>query len=266
MENLNYMIEQSDLLLKRIFEEKIDGREEPWSYSDAVTIGLMNNLIKISKSIKILQNSGNHVGIESLLRVAFENYIYLKYIVLTDTENRAKAYLLSDRLFSIRFYELLANNSKQSKEIRKFLNLTKEEINEGGGDFSDKTFKDNTESQYQSCFSYNGKKPGKWYDFDGKTNNFEELCRKIDEHTAYFIVYRIFSRETHSAKAYEHFLIDEETSRVGLLDNVMDSSLPDSVLTVFLYETIRRMYKFYELKKYLTAFEINAKNRLTPFD
>lgn len=261
MTDLKYLIKQADKLLERIFTEALDGRDEPLNFNDGVIIGLLNNLIEISKSVITLQVSGTHAGIESLLRVSFENHVYLKFITAEDTDNRARAYMLSDKLFNIRFYEMLLSNSKESRAAREFLAQSKDEIRKSNTDFSNPEYIRKTNEQYLSCFKYEGK-PGKWYDFDGKTNNFEELCRKVDEHTTYFMVYRIFSRETHSANASEYIQVDGKNEKVALLRPLMDPKLSKNILCLFVFETISRLYEFYKMQNHQRTFLINVKRNL----
>lgn len=262
MTDLEYLIKQADKLLERIFTEALNGRNEPLNLCDGAIIGLLNNLIEISKSVITLQSSVTHAGIESLLRVSFENHVYLKYITLDDTDNRARAYMLSDKLFSIRFYEMLLMNGKESRAARDFLGQSKDEIRESNTDFSNPEYIRKTTEQYLSCFNYEGK-PRKWYDFDGKTNNFEELCRKVDEHTTYFMVYRIFSRETHSANASEYIQVDKENEKVALLRPLMDPKLSKNILCLFLFETISRLYEYYNMQNHKRTFYINVKRNVT---
>lgn len=259
MKKLEYLIRQVDKTIETVFKEAIDNREAEWNYSDASVIGFLQNLRALGASIFLLQDNESYAGIESLIRVSFENYVFLKYILQKDSLNRATAYILSDVKFQKKYYDILIQQGKTGREIRELLSVTIDEISEGAGNLTNPEYIERLNDRYASCFG--GRIPKIWYNFDNKTNNFEQLCNKMGDSAMYNILYRLFSRETHSAKVNDMF--SYEKNMVTLNPPYISDEMTESAICLFLIESIRKVYKYYELKDSLITFNFNLKIKYT---
>lgn len=259
MKKLAFLIKQADKCTRLIFEKEISIRDTEWSYIDASLIGLLENLNNMASSIIVLQNASSFAGIESLLRITFENYIFLKYILEKDSLNRATAYSLSDIKFQKRYFDLLIDPGRKGKDIRNLLSTSIEEVQESSRSFSNPEFIAKLDKRYTDCFS--GHAPKVWYNYDNKTANFEQLCNKMGETTMYNILYRVFSRETHSAKANDLFSYTPDS--VAVKSPTISKELTESAVGLFLVESIRGIYNHYNLRSQLTQFNITIKYNYT---
>ena len=73
MRKLEYLISQVDKTIETVFKEAIGNREAEWNYLDASVIGFLQNLRALGASIFLLQDNKSYAGIESLIRISFEN-------------------------------------------------------------------------------------------------------------------------------------------------------------------------------------------------
>lgn len=125
MKTFNRVIIESE----KVFEKVIDGYFKPKGIkvdiSDVVILGLLENLINHSKSMKILLENNHYASLDTILRVIFENFVFIKYILDKDTEYRSKSYFYSTKIKEIKLLNMITEDSLEGSEVRKFLELKK---------------------------------------------------------------------------------------------------------------------------------------------
>lgn len=159
----------------------------------------------------------------------------------------AHSYLASVRNDEFALYRLITEDNRVGRKIRDWLNIDENSIKKESG--IDEGYFD------KELFSkiYQMRKPNhKWYNLDGKTNTLEALCHRLEMDEYYNLIYRIFSKEVRSKNVMKLFQIEQE-NLVGLGITV-DEKLHDSIISFYLLNSIRDVYKEYGMKKELTEF------------
>ncbi|WP_256816550.1 DUF5677 domain-containing protein [Cytobacillus sp. Bac17] len=252
MKTLKRVILESE----KVFENVVDGyfrpREIEFDISDAVILGLLENLINHSKSMKILLENNHFASLDTIQRVIFENYVFLKYILEKDTQCRAESYFYSTKIKEIELLNNITEDSLEGFKVREFLDLKKDEVKEKlKAEKMDENYKTKIYETYRKEFGM--QRPNqKWYNVDGKTKNLKLLCEKLGLTVEYSLIYSILSIETHGKDAIRNFSIEE--NRVDLINMVKSKELYLSMSAMCTLESVRLIYSYYDLKRLLKSF------------
>ncbi|WHY63247.1 DUF5677 domain-containing protein [Cytobacillus firmus] len=252
MKTFNRVIIESE----KVFEKVIDGYFKPKGIkvdiSDVVILGLLENLINHSKSMKILLENNHYASLDTILRVIFENFVFIKYILDKDTEYRSKSYFYSTKIKEIKLLNMITEDSLEGSEVRKFLELKKDEVKEKlKAETMDENYKTNIYETYSRDFGMSHPNQ-KWYNLDGKTKSLKLLCEKLGLTIDFNLIYSILSIETHGKDAIRNFSIEED--RVDLINMVKNKELYLSMSAMYIMESVGLIYSHYDLKRLLKTF------------
>jgi len=251
---LSKVYKEADLVLENIFTEVFqkDVVEYDFTYKDAVITGLIENILNHTKSIIILIENSHHTSLDSLLRTIFENYVHLRYILKDDSELRAKSYVYSTRLSEFQMIDKLKEQSLIGRKIRDFVRVSLEQITQTYQSKTDPSRRERIEKRYINDIGMK-RLEQKWYNLDGKTNSFKKLCKSLDLEAEYEIVYSILSKEVHGKDAVDKLEIQKYYVGVKNSD-AKDTELHISLLTLYLIELVRLIYKHYGMTNRLKHF------------
>lgn len=253
MKNLKRITKEADKVFEQVMTEYF-GKENntvEFGYTDAVVLGLLENLNNHSKSMIILLENNHHSSLDVILRTIFENYVYLKYILEDSCAIRAKSYVYSTKIKEIELLDKLTEDSLAGYKLREFLGVKKNDVIDKFTKVIDEGYK---EDKIKGYIDEIGMKriEQKWYNIDGGTKNFKILCEKMGLSVEYNLIYSILSTETHAKDAIQNFLF--EGNHVNLLNVMKDEGLYHSMGGLYLIDGVRLIYKHYGLKKQLKNF------------
>ncbi|MDQ1005424.1 hypothetical protein QFZ28_006002 [Neobacillus niacini] len=254
MKTLKRLIKEGDKVFNTVIRDYFQNGKNnvEFGYTDAVVLGLLENLINHSKSIVILLENKHHSSLDSILRTVFENFVYLKFIFQKDTTRRARSYDYSNRIKIIGLAEKLTEDSMDGVKMREFLEMGKDTVLKEITKGIDDEFKANTINGYLKEIGMQ-RKEQKWYNLDGKTNNLKAVCSQLDLLVQYDLLYPILSIETHGKNAIRNFSFWEK--RVDLLNIMKNEEFYISLSSIYVMESIKLIYSHYKLKKALKSFE-----------
>lgn len=254
MRILNTTIKQSDKIAGRILNKFEEDGQRVFDIKDAVIIGLLEEMIGKSKSIKVLLDNAQFDAIDSIARSILESYVYLKFILSGDTDRKAKAYFYSGKKSENTYYDQLISKDQKGKRIQKYLNLNKKEIIEKLEKDSYEDYKGRVQNRYIEAVGHENMKR-KWFDLDGRTTSFEILCKNNGLEVEYEVIYRLLSKDVHSSRAYSRLKMEE--GKVSVLFANADSTMNKSISISFLVDSVKMVLEHYNMKKDLAIFKAN---------
>lgn len=255
MKNFQYIFRKVNEITDTVIHSFEDNEHKEFDLHDGVIIGLLEEIIGKIKSLEILVTKENFNAIDTIMRSTFEAYVYLMFILEKDTEKRAKAYAFKSKLDELKLFELYTGNDSEGKSIRRFLNIPQEEILRLNSRITPEYINQYKE-KYKNLYKPSEMKK-KWYNFNGKTNNFEQLCKSIKKEEEYHLIYRFFSKDVHSSRALSRVRAKENEIQIGIFD--ANPSLHINLSTSFLLESGKAVLEYYNLKKALTLFKSNIR-------
>lgn len=252
MKMLNVILRESDKITEQILkslENNADNKQ--FEIYDAVILGLFEDLIAKVNSLKVLIDNNCYDSLDVISRSAFEAHVYLKYILSQDTQARSAAYAKSAKLSEFRLYDQLTEENKSGKELREYIGLTNEKIKATNLSPSDEDYRNKLTNDYLKLLNTASTKTV-WFNSDGRTGNFEQLCNKQGLKNEYELVYRIYSRDVHSLKALSRLKLSDNEVQIGNFN--VDPSLNTNMSALFLMGSSRSVMEYYGLKKTLNSF------------
>lgn len=257
MKMFNVVLREADKITGDIlkgFENNTENKE--FEIYDGVIVGLFEDLIAKVNSLKVLIDANCYDSHDAISRMIFENHVYLKYILSQDTKERATAYAKSAKISEFKLYDLLTEETKVGKELREFMGISNAAIKAANLSAEDATYRDKLYKDYQNLLNTSNVKTS-WYNADGKTGSFEQLCNKQGLRSEYELLYRIFSRDIHANKALSRLKLTENQVQIGNFN--VDPKLNTNMSALFLMESARSVMAHYNLKKTLKAFNTMLK-------
>lgn len=252
MKMLKAVLRESDKTSGKVIESfDPEKSNKEFDIHDGVILGLLENIIAKTKSLVLLIESRNYDASDLIARAIFESHVYLKFILETNEKDRARAYAYSSKISDIKLLDRILEESKVGKELRSFLGKTKEEIENENTKALDEQERQRITTQYLSLLGATKTKTN-WFDFDGKTTSFEILCGKMNMMKEYELLYRIFSKDVHSNRALSRIKAADNEIQIGNFD--VDPKLHISLVSLFLMESSRSVFTYYNLKNELRAF------------
>ncbi len=194
---------------------------------------LITEIIDVAKSIIYLYDNEARIGVDSLIRIAFEKKLFV-YLINEDSKY-ATPFLLSLQINNLAYIKNIEDGDEFSQSLAKKLGKSLNELQEN----AKRVFtRDNEEERrskliesYRNCFEFDTNERKifklKWYSLDDKTSNICDLARKIGQIDLYNVLYRTFSSEVHSLTLSSSFKFSEidESSYIGYLADESYSSL-----------------------------------------
>lgn len=249
MKALKKLVKESDDITQSILN-----KTKKFDTHDAALIGLFEDLIGKIISIVILIDNKSFSGIDALIRMSLENYAFIKFILDKNTKNRANSYFYAVKVREIQSYERYTSDEKEGVRFRNFAGVSKEEFQHQFPKYQDQGHIDEIYERYVNCLGLKDKK-SKWYNFDGKTSSFEQLCNKIGLGEHYDSIYRMFSSEVHALESLNYFEVTK--NQVNVLRKSGDQKGQIDMAIGYLYEASKQILKYYELNTELR--KLNAK-------
>lgn len=243
---------------KSIFKEYFEKEEHEFRNQDLVVLGLFIEMINKTKSLNLLLEHNMTSGTDSLGRSIFEIFVYLKFILEKDTKNRAMSFLLKENLRERNFLKIMKGHDRESRETRKVLGITLQHILKEEAKYNDSHKEAEWKERYKSIHRNLDKLPKNWYDFDGKTNSFYALCRKMNYIGYYNTVFRLLSADTHSTDIARNFHIEDDYIAILREKDIGQSVEP--IVQFCLYEIMMDVLFFYKLTE--LRKEVNKSLRL----
>ncbi|WP_236610228.1 DUF5677 domain-containing protein [Planococcus halocryophilus] len=253
----NVVLRESNKISDKVFDE-FQGRADnnEFELHDGVIIGLFEDLIAKINSLKVLIDAKCYDSHDIISRSIFEAHVYLKYILSQDTKERGSAYAKSAKLSEFKLYDKLIEESKVGKDLRESLGMSIDDLKNGDLSVSDEAHRSEVTNDYLNLLNTSSAKT-LWYNADGKTGSFEQLCIKQGLRNEYEILYRIFSRDVHSNNALSRLKISNNMVQVGNFN--IDPKLNTNMSAIFLVESSRSVMEYYKLKQPLRSFNTMLK-------
>ncbi|MER2130808.1 MAG: DUF5677 domain-containing protein [Carnobacterium inhibens] len=238
MAMLENVLDELQIISKIVFE----GNNNVGIHDTSI-VGLYGDIYDKCSTINFLIENKEYSGVEVLLRVVFEQKIYLDYICENDSINRGKAYFYNDQMSMIRMRNALLKKGEPGKEIRKFLNMTADQIKVLSGQLNNEEGMKRLKNEFNSCFEHN--KPRTWYDFNGHVNSFEGLCIYLKKGHEYDTIYRIFSRNVHGATGFSRFDFLGDILYLNQFQGVQNPQAFDRIASTLLKQSAEIVSKYY---------------------
>lgn len=258
---LNVVLRESNKITETIFEDfqkNTDSKE--FEICDGVIVGLLEELNGKVTTLKTLLDSKSYDSLDMITRAIFENHVYLKYILTINTKDRATAYAKSAEINEFKLFDRVTEETKVGEELRGFIGKSIADIKAVNISASNTSYRDQLTGDYLKLLNTTNINT-QWFNEDGKTRNFEQLCIKQDLRSEYELVYRIFSKDVHSSKALSRLKFSKNEVKVGNFN--INPSLHSRISALFLMKSSRAILEYYNLKKTLKKFntiiEINNK-------
>lgn len=230
---------------------------------------LITEIIDVAKSVLCLYENNSRIGIDSLIRIAFEKKLFVHLI--SEDSKYATPFLLSPQIKNLSYIVEIENGNEFSvslaNKLGKSLNELQENVKSKFIRENEKERRNSLIESYRKNFEFDTEKKDilklKWYNLDGKTNNISDLAKKIGQSDSYDVLYRTFSSEVHSLTLSSSFKMTEigGSSFIGYLtdESFFNLGLNDNSL-VFIIDILVDIYKLlvndFDLKnKYKEKFK-----------
>ncbi|PAD67013.1 hypothetical protein CHH83_20820 [Bacillus sp. 7586-K] len=248
MKRLSKILIETDKVTKNVLKKcfEINYPEKEINIHDAMILGLLEDMIGKTKSLVTLIQNQDYNVLAAITRMIFESHIYLKFILDKETVNRASSYFFSMKIDEIKLFDSLIEQSLVGREIRKFLSIDRTKFLEQNSKHINEQYRRDVEHDYLKALNLKSKKD-KWYNYNGKIRSFRDLCKHLNMEKEYVLLYKTFSKEIHSQEALKYFSF--EKNMITVLEKQDNSELYTSSVSLFLIETVRAIYTYYDLYK-----------------
>lgn len=259
---LKKLHDEAELVTQNVFSNYFDINqpEKQFDVHDAAIIGLLEDMIGKTNSLILLLEHESFNGADSLTRMMMENFIYLKFILQKDTVNRARSYYFSLKVRQVKFYKQMIEQSVLGSELRKYLNLSVDKINEKFPKLADESIVEVLEQNYLNSLNHKDQRQ-KWYSIKKEINSFRALCGYLGFEKEYVLLYQSFSGEVHALEAANYFEFEEDMVMVQRKEGEIATHV--TIVSRFLLEVIKNVYSYYnlkdDLKKFNTSLKLNYK-------
>lgn len=267
----NGLINAADSIMDRTIELK--GKKSEIGSEDIVIISLQNSILNKVREIDFLIKANKVQSINVILRSMLEQYVYLMYILDSQTYLKAKLFI---RSYQIQTYEKLLNTINFMKSDKSFnvnesetvLQKELEKIRKTNPEINNiKDYISYLKKQFDEMSPNKSTKDRlkyeKWYKIDTKTSNMRDLMKSIDMSDAeYEFMYGLASMDVHgisafgNVKAKKDELILEIPINLKFVETLMSSYLLFSSKKIIEYYSVQNDSK---IKGYVKQFEINYK-------
>jgi len=227
---------------------------------DVASFILITDMIEIARSVCILYDNKSRIGIESLLRMMIEKFLFLKLIF--SNSKYATSFILSFQIHNLDLIQKVENGDEFALSFASKLNIELDQLQEKTkqrfSNINDKEKRDFLLHSYKECFEFEIKDRKLtiqlWYNLDGHIPNIYELSKKVGEVDLYQTLYKSFSSEVHSTSLNRsfNFVSSNKKSILGYLSKESFNSLKsnDELLTflstflIDIYKLLKERYYF----------------------
>lgn len=260
MKMLKKAYKESEQALELIFNTYFQDESKEFDMHDSVRLGLFEDMSRKVKSLIDLIENGNTSSLDTITRSLLESSAYLRLLISKENEIYARSYYLSIKLKEIDMLNKITANNKVGRKIRALMKRSEKEIREELELFNIEEELIKLRESYADVLMKRKDKDS-WYNLDGKTKNFEQLCIKLDMVAEYELLYRLLSKEVHSLNVTDMFVVKEGSV---LVKNSNDNQgLQIVLVNTLLLDGIEQIYNYYglkeELKKFYTLLKVNYK-------
>lgn len=229
-------------------------RKPQASIRDLSIMMLSNDINEIAKSVITLYKSEAVLGINSLVRIAYEKYYYFKHVL--SNRNHALAFYYHIQLKNNFRLQELAEPTNYSKGVAKLANLDLDKLNQKYTKelekIDKKNFKD-LEYEYRSLFNYEIKnlKKHNWYSFSKSINNVKDLAESLGLEYDYYVQYSNLSGEVHSYVRSQNYEIQVEADKAcfAIYSDVDNTKNKEQLVFMYLKlnDTILNLIDYYKV-------------------
>lgn len=277
-ESLKNFIQESKKLTDNVIDNK-KRKNEKMELADGAIIGLYEQIIQKSEDLYYLISNNRYASGNIILRVIFEEYIYLTFILRKrkDTVELANAYFYSSKLQEFKIYNSIKQDSDCGKEVRNMLGFVDIQSFTDDLNSNNKTeyktyeeFYNHINKEYQKIrpnIKKNGKEfPRSWFNYNGQINHFRDLCKFLDKEYLYVLTYKVFSANVHGNRPNEAIKIIDNEAYIGEIQFGSDQLIA-SMISSFLFALNKDIYTYYkmdsELRNYnsIIAIKYSAVNK-----
>ncbi|MEK5425714.1 DUF5677 domain-containing protein [Cytobacillus sp. FSL R7-0680] len=232
MKNLKAVHSETLKVSKNVLDNVFRGKRREFKYEDVVIFGLFEDMLgKVGSFIKLLEMNDYNVLL-GISRMVLENYAYLKYILEKDTVHRGETYFYSTAMNKIQVYDIYSKD----KQVKDYLGLSQSVFSPA--------FKEDIKEKYKRSIG-SKKTKDKWYNFNGKINNFRKLCDYLGIDLEYKILYKMQSTEVHAQDIFSFIRLENE--KISVPKKTYNPEAIIWKLISFLIDTVKSIYLYYLL-------------------
>ncbi len=212
------------------------GHTAPDGDTNLAILMQLHHVLEMLDGVEVLLESSCVVAARAPLRSAFEASLGLRYVLQSDLDRRAMAYLVADLKERIRWYEEMDPETDVGRQFRKDMG-----VSEATSDFpfpapehcrsraaNLRTLMKREDfspisAEYDAVAKKRRWPP--WYSLFGGPRNLRELAVQLGEGDDYLILYRTWSRTTHAADLYRQLTAESDgTPAVRVIRNPLGMS------------------------------------------
>ena len=253
MKILTRILNESEGALELIFDKHFHKRQIKLEIEDAVLLGFFEDMVRKADIVKLLIEEEKGTSIDIISRSLLESYVYFKLLLKKDRRLYAQSFWLARNIKGMEMMKKVLEKNRNGQKLRELLGRQLEDIERDMNIIKAIKKVSDLKNKYSNILNRRNEKQA-WYNLDGKTRNFEQLCRKMNLYAEYELVYRILSNEVHSTNILDRWCF--ESNEVQVYTDNKDIRLNKSLIKMFLLEGVRELYEFYGLKKELNKFNI----------
>ncbi|WP_245829250.1 DUF5677 domain-containing protein [Salipaludibacillus agaradhaerens] len=254
---LKKTLKESNGAIQLIINNYFNPKNKILEVEDVVILAFFEDLTEKVESLRLLVEESKSASLDTILRSIFESYVYLKLLLKNDYMLYGRSYFAAKKINNLQMFHKTISQGKQGEAIRELLgdptieDLKRKANIEDAEDIDTEIIK--VKEDFSDVFKHRNEKQV-WYNLDGKTANFEQLCNKkgIDMSAEYDLIYRSLSKEVHAKDVLNRWRFEKE--QFSILEQPTDPRMHISMSNTFLLNTIDRLYPFYGLKSKLRKF------------
>lgn len=247
---LKGLLREADKVVENILTQHYEAKNKEIEISDAVTLGVFEDLLKKGQALQLLIEKNMDAGIDSLARGMMENTVYLKILLSGDNKILGRSYYVANKRKELQLLKTMLAEDEIGKRIRSLMSTDLQSLKTRIGIGPDEKL-EQLKTEYKDVFKLRSE-GAEWYNLEGKARNFFELCKYFDMEPEYHILYRRFSDEVHAQDVMKRIKVFD--GELVVLSHTYGSDMQLSLANLFLVESIRNIYTFYGLKNPLRQF------------
>ncbi len=237
-------------VLENIFHE--DTKMEPHDLSMAL---LYISMIDKARGIEILLSKNVLDSVKIIQRSMLEQYVYLLFILKSDTVKRGRAYFYGNKISGIKYWNNLKRDYSDKELTNKISSDLDNEISKKGYWDGYDNYSDYYREKYNSLFEKGVKDKRQWFNIYGDTNTICALFKKMNMLDEYRFIYAANSESTHGTNMPEYLKASEDGFTVS---QSIDDLNMDSFIIGDLYlgmEGLINYYKYVTISENISDFE-----------
>lgn len=191
----------------------------------------LHHALEMLDGVEVLLDSSCVVAAETPLRSAFEASLGLRYVLHSDLDRRAMAYLVADLKQRVVWYEEMDPDTAVGRRFREGMGISEatsdfpfpapEECRAAAARLRQLMNREDFKpiSDEYDAIAKKRKRP-QWYSLFGGPANLRELAIQLGDGDNYLVLYRTWSRTTHATDLYRQLTAGtDETASVRVIRN-----------------------------------------------